>query len=214
LDEDPCTGQVDIGVDVVEECTDNTTTRWELTAFSSTFVSATFSGTDVISTRLPLGTHTARFYVSDDCGNTSAIDITFDVVDTKAPTPVCFNGLSIDVMPASGMVEAWATDFDASSFDYCQDIKLTINRIEDLNGDGVITSDDHVTTVPTSSRVTFTCDDIGTLVFVQLWVSEVPGDGCDDSDFCTTFMEVQDNNGSEYQWRYEFNHHYFKYGAI
>ena len=194
LDEDPCTGQVDIAIGVDEQCTDATTTRWELSAFSSTFQSATFSGNDAISGRYPLGTHTARFYASDDCGNTATIDITFDVVDAKAPTPVCYNGLSIDVMPASGMVEAWATDFDASSFDYCQDIKFAINRIEDTNGDGFITNDDHVTTVPNTTNVIFTCDDIGTLVYVQLWVGEVPGDGCNDWDYCTTFMEVQDNN--------------------
>ena len=196
FDEDPCTGQVDIAIDVTEECTENITTRWELTAFSSTFAGATFSGDNAISGRFPLGTHTARFFVSDDCGNTSFIDVTFDVVDTKAPTPVCFNGLSVDVMPASGMVQVWASDFDASSFDFCQDIKLNINRIDDVNGDGQITEDDHVTIVPTDDQVLLTCDDIGTLVFVQLWVSEVPGDGCNDSDFCTTFIEVQDNNQS------------------
>ena len=195
LDEDPCTGQVDIEVEVDEQCTDATTTKWELSAFSSTFVSGTFSGNDVISGRYPLGTHTARFYVSDDCGNTSTIDITFDIVDAKAPTPVCYNGLSIEVMPASGMVEAWATDFDASSFDYCQDIKFAINRIEDTNGDTFITSDDYVTTPPSSTNVIFTCDDVGTIVYVQLWVGEVLADGCNDWDYCTTYMEVQDNSG-------------------
>ena len=196
IDEDPCTGPVDISVEVVEECTDLVTVRWELSAFSSSFTGATFTGTDHITGRYPLGTHTARFFVSDDCGNTSFLDVTFDVVDAKAPTPVCYNGLSIDVMPASGMVEAWASDFDASSFDYCQDIKFAINRIDDVNGDGVITEDDHVTTVPNTDNVIFTCDDVGTLVYVQLWVGETPGDGCNDWDYCTTFMEVQDNNNS------------------
>ncbi|MEZ4980458.1 MAG: hypothetical protein R2769_02510 [Saprospiraceae bacterium] len=76
--------------------------------------------------------------MSDDCGNTSQIDITFEIIDCKAPTPVCHNGLSIDLMP-SGMVEVWATDFDASSYDYCHPLKFRINRIEDRNGDGFIT---------------------------------------------------------------------------
>ncbi len=202
LDEDPCNGLVDIEIDITELCTNELTTTWAISAFSSTFASADFNGSDAISMRLPLGTHTARFLVTDDCGNTSQIDITFSVVDCKAPTPVCFNGLSIDVMPASGMVELWASDFDASSFDYCSDYILRINIIEDTNGDGFITSEDHVTTLPADNFIVLDCDDVadGTTM-VQLWVAEQDGtadDACadnQDNDYCTTFVQVQDNNG-------------------
>lgn len=199
LDQDPCTGQVDIDPTVTEECTDKITVTWAVSAFSSTYTSADFTGTGALSQRFPLGTHTVRFSVSDDCGNTSFLDLTIDIVDAKAPTPVCYNGLSVELMP-SGMVEVWASDFDASSFDYCQDIKLLINRIEDENGDGFITEDDHRSVDDIDDFedvVIFTCDDLAArFINVQLWVGEVPGDDCNDWDYCTTFIEVQDNMGN------------------
>ena len=202
LDEDPCTGQVDIEIEVTELCTDKLTTVWAISAFSSSYGVADIDGSGSISMRLPLGTHTARFSSTDDCGNTSTIDITFSVVDCKAPTPVCHNGLSIDVMPLSGMVELWASDFDASSFDYCSDFIFRANVVEDQNGDGIITSDDYVTVLPPDDYILLDCDDVSNgLTMVQLWVSEQDGtadDACadnQDDDYCVTFVEVQDNNG-------------------
>jgi len=202
LDEDPCTGQVDIELDITELCTDALTTTWSISAFSDSFGSADFNGNDAVSTRLPLGMHTVRFYVSDDCGNTSQLDITFTIVDCKAPTPVCFNGLSIDVMPASGMVELWAIDFNASSFDYCSDFDLRLNVVEDRNGDGFITNDDYLTTLPADDFIIIDCDDVASgVTMVQMWVAEQDGTADDrcadnqDNDFCVTFVQVQDNNG-------------------
>ena len=75
---------------------------------------------------------------------------------------------------------------------------MLINRIEDLNGDGFITEEDHVTDVNgLDDFVVFTCDDLtDRFINVQLWVGEVPGDNCNDWDYCTTFIEVQDNMGN------------------
>jgi hypothetical protein len=193
LDEDPCTGEVDLIPVIVETCTD-VTVEWDLDAFNDSFQTADFSGEDNLTGRYPLGTHTARFYVSDDCGNTSQIDITFDIIDCKAPTPVCYNGLSIDLMP-SGMVELWASDFDASSYDYCHAYEVRINRIEDVNGDGFITADDYQTTPPTTDSIVARCKDLG-ILYVQMWVHELSGDGVNDWDYCVTFVEVQDNLGA------------------
>src|SRR5690606_18134478 len=77
-DEDPCTGLVNLLPQIVEDCgqVDLTRVTWQLDAFSSTFVTADFSGTNRLNARYPLGTHTVRFRVPDDCGNTSQIDIT------------------------------------------------------------------------------------------------------------------------------------------
>ena len=193
-DEDPCTGQVDLAIDASDLCT-AVTIEWELTAFNNLFTTADFDGSGAISGRFPLGTHTARFYVSDECGNTSQLDVTFEVIDCKAPTPVCYNGLSIDVMPLSGMVEIWASDYNASSFDYCHPIKFAINRVVDANGDGIVNADDYVTTPPAFDSVQFTCADAGGIVMVQLWVGEVSADDVNNWDYCVSFMEVQDNNG-------------------
>ena len=211
LDEATCTGQVDIDPVINDLCTEQVTYTWTIKGFTSNFddpnapiVDSDNSrvDNDPISDRYPLGTHTARFEISDDCGNVSRLDITFTVVDCKAPTPVCHNGLSIDVMPLSGMVELWASDFDASSFDYCNDFEFRINIIEDTNGDGIITEDDHRTTLPNDDFILLDCDDVQAgLTMVQLWVSEQDGTADDpcadnvDDDYCVTFVEVQDNNG-------------------
>ena len=195
LDEDPCTGEVDIAPTIDDMCT-TTDHRWELTAFSSTFGNADFAGDGDLSGRYPLGTHTVRFYVSDECGNITEFDVTFEIVDCKAPTPVCHNGLSIDVMPASGMVELWAIDFDASSFDYCHPLKFRINRVEDRNGDGFITADDYLNNVPQFDSIQLTCANVGTLTNVQLWVGEESTDSQNNWDYCVTYVEVQDNNGA------------------
>ncbi len=195
LDEDPCTGEVNIDPEIDDLCTD-TDHRWELTAFSATFNTADFAGDGNLTGRFPLGTHTVRFYVTDECGNLTQFDVTFEVVDCKAPTPVCHNGLSIDVMPASGMVELWAIDFDASSFDYCHPLKFRINRVEDRNNDGFITSDDYIDNVPQFDSIQLTCANVGTLTNVQLWVGEESTDSQNNWDYCVTYVEVQDNNGA------------------
>ncbi len=194
LDQDPCTGQVDIDPTVSDLCT-AVSYRWELSAFTTSFGTADFSGNGALSGRYPLGTHTVRFYVEDECGNISQFDVTFEIIDCKAPTPVCHNGLSIDLMPWSGMVELWAVDFDASSFDYCHPLKFRINRVEDTNGDGFITNDDYQTTVPQFDSIQLTCANVGTLTNVQLWVGETSTDDVNNWDYCVTYIEVQDNNG-------------------
>ena len=195
LDEDPCTGNVDITIEVDESCTEEITASWQVSTFSDRFIRQDVSGNGTtINGRFPLGTHTARFIVSDDCGNTSFEEITFEVIDTKAPTPVCFNGLSVQLMP-TGMVEIWATDLDASSFDYCHDIRITANIVTDRINDGVINSADYLTTAPNDENILFTCDHVG-LTAVQLWVTELSNDDVNQSDYCVTFVEVQDNQNA------------------
>ena len=200
MDEAVCGASVDISIDVNDLCTSSTTVTWVITQSSDpTLLGSTGSGS--IFGRYPLGSYTAVFSATDDCGNTSDLTVSFSTVDCKAPTPVCHNGLSIDVMPLSGMVELWASDFDASSFDYCHDFVLRANVVEDQNGDGLITSDDYQRTLPADDFIIVDCDDVGQPTMVQLWVSEQDGtadDGCadnQDDDFCVTFVEVQDNNG-------------------
>ena len=187
-DEVPCTGHIDLPLDIVELCT-GTSTRWELTTDSDVFISGNFSGIGTLSGRYPLGEHTVRYFVEDECGNESIIDITFEIVDCKAPTPVCHNGLSVDLMQ-TGMVEIWATDFDASSFDYCSPLLFKINKVEDVNGDRVIDSNDYETRPPSGSSVSFDCDDFG-LNKVQMWVGDLDGNW----DFCTAVIDIQDNLG-------------------
>lgn len=183
-----CTGRVNILPDVDEECTTDVTLTWRLDLDKDGSYDA--NGSNRFNRMVPLGEHSIRFFATDGCGNTGVLEINFEVVDCKKPTPVCHNGLSGALMQG-GMLEIWAVDFNASSFDNCteiDDLKYRINRIEDINRDGVITPDDYIMTVPTTSAVTFDCDHLG-LQMVQMWV----GDDYGNWDYCVTFIEIQDN---------------------
>ncbi|MDV7402540.1 hypothetical protein RZS08_64560, partial [Arthrospira platensis SPKY1] len=54
------------------------------------------------------------------------------VKDCKAPTPICYNGLTVTLMPTpdgAGMAAIWATDFIASDVVDCSaPIKYSIRR--------------------------------------------------------------------------------------
>ncbi len=191
LDEVNCSGMVRLMPEVMEFCTpDAISVRWKLDLFSDGTFDLT--GNDSLIGRHPLGVHAVEFNVSDDCGNTSRINFTFEIIDCKAPTPVCHSGLSID-LSGNGIAALWASDFNASSYDYCNPIKFGLNRITDTNGDGFITEDDHVSSPPIFDSIQFTCASSGMLEFVQLWVGEVSSDNQNNWDYCTTWVEIQDN---------------------
>ena len=70
----------------------------------------------------------ARYTATDNCGNSETCEVPFNIVDNKPPTPYCVGGLVVELMPVDndgdgtpdeGMVELWANDFDAGSFDNC-----------------------------------------------------------------------------------------------
>lgn len=116
------------------------------------------------------GNYTATYNVFDGCGNVTSCTITILVKDDKKPTPYCKNGLIIELMQ-TGMVSAWASDFDAGSYDNCPGT-LHLSFSPDINDTGA----------------TYDCDDLGTQP-VQLWVTDASGN----QDFCNTFIVIQDN---------------------
>lgn len=120
----------------------------------------------------PNGTHQIAFTVEDGCGNATTCPFEFTIRDGKAPTPVCINGISVDLMEmggADGMVEMTADMFNGGSYDNCTDD-------EDLDLE--------------ISPSVFTCDNLGTNL-VYLTVSDDEGN----SAFCQTIVVIQDNNG-------------------
>ncbi|RMD75476.1 MAG: T9SS C-terminal target domain-containing protein, partial [Bacteroidetes bacterium] len=108
------------------------------------------------------------------CGNSNACGFTFTITDGKKPTPYCVNGLVLEIMPTTGMVDVWASDFDAGSWDNCPgDLKLSLSP--DVND---------------VQRI-YTCDDLGQNT-IQLWVTDAAGN----QDYCETFVVIQDNMGA------------------
>jgi subtilisin-like proprotein convertase family protein len=132
------------------------------------------------SQNLENGDYTITFTVTDLCGNTSDCTRDFSVVDAKKPTPVCIFGIATTVMPSSGSVTIWASDFESgSSFDNCtayEDLQFSFS--EDV----------------TLDNITINCDDIPAdgLVPVSIYVTDEAGN----FDFCSTFINVQDPNGA------------------
>ena len=177
--------------DIEEECTTDLNVRWKFDLNNNGTFDA--EGFNTFTRTLPLGSHSIEITVLDGCGNVGSKIIEFEVTDCKKPTPVCHNGVSGDIMH-TGMLEIWATDFDAGSFDFCtqkSDLKFRMNHVTDRNGDGSISSDDYTMTPPAAASVTFTCADLG-VQMIQMWV----GDDYDNWDFCVAFMDVQDNMGT------------------
>jgi hypothetical protein len=136
---------------------------------------------------LPHGTHKIKWFVTDGCGNNSEYEYTFTVKDCKAPTVVCINGLSVNIMPTS-MITLWASDFLQYTEDNCTpsgQIKIGIRKCGTGTGFPVDASGNPIT------NVTFTCNELGTQC-VELWAIDAQGN----ADYCETYVIVQDNLGN------------------
>jgi len=136
--------------------------------------------------QLPYGTHKIKWFIEDGCGNETICEYVFIVKDCKAPTVVCINGLSVNIMPTQ-MISLWASDFLQYTEDNCtptDQIKIGIRRKG--TGTGFPTNPDG----SPQTVVNFTCADLGTQ-FVELWGEDAAGN----ADYCETYVIVQDNGG-------------------
>ncbi len=152
---------------------------------------------------VPIGHHSFYLIVEDGCGNVNETHMPFEVVDCKAPSPICINGLAIDLMPMmppadadgdgdidTGAISLSVNDFIASPITDCSSpIKYSIHRITEVPHPG-----------PTS--IMLTCDDRPhQVVRIYTWDSAfnpyaVQPDGTvggPNYDYCETYVLVQDN---------------------
>lgn len=125
------------------------------------------------------GNYSLTFTVDDQCGNSVWEIHDFEVKDAKLPTPICLFGIATVVMPSSGAVTLWASDFEeGSSYDNCtayDDLKFSFSPDENLDS------------------LTIDCSDIPAngLNPITIYVTDEAGN----QDFCSTFVNVQDPNG-------------------
>ncbi|MCB0633434.1 MAG: tandem-95 repeat protein, partial [Lewinella sp.] len=192
-----CPVEVSIDFIIDENCTpDDLTITIYLDAYQdgvlegdiTDLLSGTYPNYNVTG-NFPLGAHHLGVSVKDGCGNQIGANIPFEVVDCKAPTPICINGLAVELMPVipaadadgdgdedSGAMAIWASDFVASpAYDCTGEVQYSINRV----GEEVI---------PDQTGITLTCDDEAT-VLIEIWAWDGKGNG----DFCETYVLVQDN---------------------
>ncbi len=115
--------------------------------------------------------------MEDRCGNVNSCIKNVTVTDCKAPTPICYNGLAISLMPMNGggMIEIWAEDFNNNSFDNCS---ATTDLEFSFSSD-----------VTDKNRV-YTCPDVG-IQIVQMWVTDTHGNQA----YCETYVDIQDPDG-------------------
>lgn len=148
--------------------------------------------------RLPIGTHRIVVRVYDICGNMTSVEQIITVVDGVAPSPICLSGIVVELMPVvggGGAASVWASDFVASPIGDCTGQGPSLAPVHSgilqpvvmdysVNRVGATANRD-------STGVFFTCDDLGGVVPVELHAWDNAGN----HDFCTSFVEVQDNNG-------------------
>ncbi len=151
----------------------------------------------------PLGDHSFRIEITDGCGNTVREQFQFSVVDCKAPAPICVEQLSVELSPVfpardvdgdgdedSGMNVVWVSDFrPVSRFEDCTEIRYSIHRVDEIAH-------------PDSNNILVTCDDPNPLqVCIYAWDSSFNPDrvqpdssvGGPNYDYCTAFIDIQDN---------------------
>ncbi|MFT4972600.1 MAG: hypothetical protein ACI9JY_001804 [Saprospiraceae bacterium] len=141
---------------------------------------ATGNGANV-SGQYPLGIQNVTISVEDGCGNLSNCQVEVTVADLNSPALICDDGIVVELQQMTGGIMAMTPVFlfEEGTTDNCtdyDDLVFTIRRASDL-------------TAPTATVLTFDCNDEGNTVDVQMWVTDQSGN----SDFCQTFVEVQDN---------------------
>jgi hypothetical protein len=140
-------------------------------------------GTPGIAPQLPYGTHKIKWTITDGCGNETFCEYTFIVKDCKAPTVVCLDGLSVNIMPG-GMITLWASDFLQYGEDNCTPsnlLKYGIRKAGQGTGFPVDAFGNPITSV------TFDCTELGPQE-VELWAQDLAGN----ASFCQATLDVQD----------------------
>ena len=124
------------------------------------------------SATLEAGRYTITWTVTGACDISETCSTSFDINDCQAPNPYCRGGVTTVILPGEQEVTIWANDLDIGSADQCG------NPVTFTFMDG-------------STSMTFTCDDVGDNV-VTIIVTDPSGN----SDFCTTTVTIQANNGA------------------
>lgn len=190
-DENCDTGFVELTNSASDDCTPAADLVWVYSIDANNdgsfdYISSQIKGGSVdASGNYPIGAHRIVWSVEDKCGNVTTCEQLFNVMNCKAPTPYCINGLAVDLMPVDqnndGQVDwaevtLWASDFDAGSSHQCG-YPVEVSFSSDYN----------------DKSKYFDCDDLGEQP-VTIWATAFLPDGTITQDFCNTYVDIQDNN--------------------
>lgn len=178
--EDDCFGMISFELHAVDDCTPEDELEWHYRVRDASGITVETGIGNTYDGELEAGQYTFEFTVKDACGNEDVCSSAVIVRDCKEPTPYCKPGIITTIMPSTGYVDIWASDFDDGSFDNCTDTSdLRISFSDDVTD--------------RSRRVT--CDSLGGLSVdtftYEMWVTDLDGN----QDFCVVTIIVQDNQG-------------------
>lgn len=146
---------------------------------------------------LPYGLHEVVLTVTNTCGDTNTCGYGVRVYDTKPPTIVCKNGVSINLINSNPpMVQLWASDV----LDYVQDNHSPMGLIKVgtcLDNPNAINADLCSGSFPLNpdgtadTMITFDCRHLGTTT-MQLWAIDTYGN----QSSCEAIVSVEDALGT------------------
>lgn len=175
-----CTFFIDFVKGATDDCSTKLEYEFEVDLFMNDTIDWQKDDNDASGT-FPIGTHEIKWYVFDQCANANACHQKVTVVDGKAPTPYCINGITTVLMHDIGAVEVWASDLDLNSEDNCtaqEDLIFAFS--EDM----------------TDTNRSYVCSQLteGELMdTVEIYVFDEEGN----SDFCTTTLSIRDNSNCD-----------------
>ena len=179
------------------------------------------TGSWTYADNLPLGNHSLIVIVRDDCGNLSLQkEIPFSVVDNDPIAPICYHGLSTDLMynpdNGTGEMAVWASDFVASDVYDCNgqgpatdpgnanhEVITKYYVVKD-DGDGAWTTADglkvdaksgNLIPATPSTSVVFTCADLGGETEATVLVRLYSLDEQANWGWCETYANITDARG-------------------
>ena len=151
-----CNGFVDLKATATDDCTPEEKLVWKYAIDLNNDGTINTTGTtNNASAIYAVGKHKITWTVEDKCGNLSTCSYLFTVNDCKKPTPYCLSEITTVIMPSSGSIDIWASDFDKGSFDNCPGT-LKISFSANVN----------------DTKRTFNCDNLG-INNLQMWVTDV-----------------------------------------
>ena len=147
----------------------------------------------------PVGLHHLEVVVEDGCGNSRAERFAFEVADTKAPSPVCYGELSVELAPAdldgdnryeSGKTTVWVSDFIAgTAIDCSLPLTYSIHRARDIDEGRLQPS-------PSVQSLELTCNDPEILfVYVYAWDAAGNFDRCESIVIINDFLDLCRESG-------------------
>lgn len=214
-DVDCLSGPIDLGATATDNCTDLLLWSYRVDLDNDGYYNAGYDHSGVgneidASGDYPVGSHRILYSFEDKCGNVVTCEQLFDIVNCKAPTPYCLNGLAVDLMPMDedgdgeidgGSVQLWASDFDAGSahpcgyqvyFSFDPVFYSETGNVELPNGDFI----------EVNNGMEFNCNTLGEQT-VDIYVAVVTPQDSIIQAYCTTFVDVQDNMGACSQMKAE-----------